>query len=110
MALVSALALRFVYYDELHNAFSIDSIALVPRVLFWLGFVNVMLAVFNLLPIPPLDGSALVERVLPTSWWPNWLKFRQWGFGILLILIFIKPEWLQKVFDPAIERYLHLLG
>ena len=110
LAVVAALVLRFRYSAELHTVFSLDDLALVPRLLFWLGFVNVLLAVFNLLPIPPLDGSALVERVLPTSWWPNWLKFRQWGFGILLILVFVAPGWLDKVFDPALERWFHLLG
>jgi hypothetical protein len=33
--------------------------------------VNLFLAVFNLLPIPPLDGSALLERVLPREWLPE---------------------------------------
>ena len=39
----------------------------------------------------PVHESVLpvVERVLPNTWWPTWLKFRQWGFGILLLLIFV---------------------
>jgi Zn-dependent protease len=44
--------------------------------------------VFNLLPIPPLDGSALVERVLPSRWLPTWYRFRPYGFVVLLILVF----------------------
>ena len=57
----------------------------------------------------PLDGSALVERVLPASWWPGWLKFRQWGFGILFVLIFMTNA-LNRVFDPVIDRFLHVLA
>jgi Zn-dependent protease len=66
--------------------------------------------VFNLLPIPPLDGSALVERVLPRSWWPNWLRFRQWGFLLLFGLLLLTPGLLDRVFDPVIEAFLDFLA
>lgn len=87
----------------------IDDLPVVPQWLFWLGLVNVLLGVFNLLPIPPLDGSAMIERFLPHSWWPTWLRFRQWGFGILLLLIFVIPGALDRVFDPAIELWFDLI-
>lgn len=87
----------------------VEDLALVPRFFFFLGFVNVLLAVFNVLPIPPLDGSAVIERFLPHSWWPTWLRFRQWGFGVLLLLIFVIPGALDTVFDPAIDLWFDLL-
>jgi Zn-dependent protease len=70
-------------------------------VAFLAGFFNVLLALFNLLPIPPLDGSAVVERAQPRSWWPMWLKLRRWSFGIVLVafLLFGLGEY---VLDPAI--------
>jgi Zn-dependent protease len=111
LALVAIVALRAWYPDEARFAAVFgapDLLPVVPRALFWFGFVNVLLGVFNLLPIPPLDGSALIERVLPTSWWPNWLKFRQWGFGILLVLLFF-TDVLDRVFDPVIRRFLEVL-
>lgn len=83
---------------------------IVPRFFFFLGLVNVLLAVFNVLPIPPLDGSAVIERFLPHSWWPTWLRFRQWGFGALLIVIFLIPGALDAVFDPAIELWFDLVA
>ena len=52
------------------------------RVVFFLGYVNVILATFNLLPLPPLDGSAIVERMLPRAWWPGWLKLRQFAMPV----------------------------
>ena len=109
VVVVSALLLRFRYSDELDRVFSVEQLPLVPQLLFWLGFMNVILAVFNLLPIPPLDGSAMVERVLPNDWWPTWLKFRQYGFGILLLLVFVVPGALDKVFDPALRQWVKLL-
>lgn len=105
LAVVAALLFRTIY----GSSFGFDAGLSIPRFLFWLGFVNVVLAVFNLLPIPPLDGSALIERVLPRQWWPTWLKVRQYGFGILLILMFLAPRVLNRVFDPALEQWSKLL-
>jgi Zn-dependent protease len=87
----------------------VDDLPLAPQFFFFLGMLNVVLAVFNLLPIPPLDGSAFIERVLPHDWWPTWLRFRQYGFGILLLLIFVIPGALDRVFDPAIRLWQDLL-
>ena len=50
--------------------------------------VNLFLGLFNLLPIPPLDGSALIERVLPGQWLPHWYQFRPYGFLVLFLLVF----------------------
>jgi Zn-dependent protease len=109
LALVAAILLRTYFRDDLHSAFRVGDLSLLPKLVFWLGFINVILAVFNLLPIPPLDGSALVERALPTHWWPTWLKIRQWGFGVLLILVFLLPGSLDNIFEPFLRRWLRLL-
>jgi Zn-dependent protease len=79
------------------------------RILFYFGLVNVILAVFNLLPIPPLDGSALVERWLPDRYWPTWSKVRQWGLGIVLLVVFVLPGGLSFAFEPAVELWSRLL-
>ncbi len=83
--------------------------SLAGRAVFFFGLINVVLAVFNLLPIPPLDGSAMVERVLPEKWWPAWLKVRKWSFGILLLLVLALPGALGTVFRPFIDLYSRLL-
>jgi len=105
LALGAALVLRIAYPGVLVE----PHLAVVPLLLFWLGFVNVVLAVFNLLPIPPLDGSAFVERVLPNAWWPTWLKFRQYGFGLLLVVMLALPGSLNRVFEPALRQWGRLL-
>lgn len=81
----------------------------IARYAFMLGFLNTLLAVFNLLPIPPLDGSAMIERVLPHDWWPTWLRFRQYGFGLLLLLFFVIPGALDRVFNPAIDLWARFI-
>ena len=80
-----------------------------PQAVLWLGVVNVILAVFNMLPIPPLDGSVLVERVLPSQWWPTWLKLRRYSIGLLLVLVLLVPGALARVLDPAVRLWSTLL-
>ena len=108
--LIALVALVLFRLTRPAHIFFIDDLPLVPRFLFWLGLLNVVLAVFNILPIPPLDGSAIIERVLPHRWWPTWLRFRQWGFGVLMLLIFVIPGALDAVFDPAIDLWFDLVA
>lgn len=51
--------------------------------------VNSFLALFNLLPIPPFDGSHIVGGLLPRSWMPTWLKMQQAGIVFIVILVAI---------------------
>ena len=79
------------------------------RVVFAAGFINVILAAFNLLPIPPLDGSAVIERFIPAAWAPSWHRFRQYSFGILLLMVLVLPGALQNVFEHALRLWSRLL-
>jgi Zn-dependent protease len=54
-----------------------------------LGLVNLVLAVFNLLPIPPLDGSAVISRFLPTRSLPTYYRFRQRAMPFFFLLIIL---------------------
>ena len=67
--------------------------------------VNVTLAVFNLVPIPPLDGSKILSAVLPQSWMNVRRAIERFGFiGVLIFLVFIwqfiEPviPWLFRIF------------
>ena len=64
--------------------------------------VNLFLGVLNLLPIPPLDGSALLERVLPREWLPGWYRFRPYGIIVLFVLVFYVG--LGKILDPFVTH------
>jgi len=55
----------------------------------YLLIMNVSLAVFNLLPFPPLDGSKILETFLPASMQPILQVLEQYGFIILMFLIYI---------------------
>ena len=73
------------------------------------GLINVVLAAFNLIPLPPLDGSAVVERLLPKRLWPGYLRLRQYSMGVLLILVFLLPQVLDRIFLEAIDWWLGLV-
>ncbi len=60
---------------------------LLARILFFFGLVNVWLALFNMIPIPPLDGSVLIERLLPASWWPGYLHLRRYTLPLVLVVV-----------------------
>lgn len=51
--------------------------------------LNVLLAAFNMIPIPPLDGHKILTGLLPDFWYSILAPMEQYGFAILLILIFL---------------------
>ena len=118
IALIAALILRFLRPEAaplvLANLQGSTSTApgLLDQILFYTGFVNVILAAFNLIPLPPLDGSALIERFMPKQWFNGWLKMRNYSMGILLVVMLVGSSrgWLsQFVFAPAIGLWTQLL-
>jgi Zn-dependent protease len=86
----AAVAARAIYRSSIGLAGTISSptSSLVLEIVFDFALVNLLLGLFNLLPVPPLDGSALLERLLPEAWLPTWYRFRPYGLLILLVLVF----------------------
>lgn len=54
--------------------------------------VNVFLALFNLLPIPPFDGGHVVEGLLPPRLAERWASLAKFGFPLLFILLLVVPS------------------
>lgn len=70
-------------------------------------FLNVSLAIFNLLPFPPLDGSKVLSTFLPPSWQPVMDILEQYGFMILLLLMYM--GFIRAIMYPVQIAVLYLL-
>jgi Zn-dependent protease len=55
-------------------------------------FINVLLAVFNLIPIPPLDGSRAVQFFLSGEALALWRRLERWGLLVIVALVFLVPQ------------------
>jgi len=70
-------------------------------------FMNVSLAIFNLLPFPPLDGSKILETFLPASARPMLEMMEQFGFIILMMLIYV--GFFDAIMSPVVRFIAYLL-
>jgi len=75
-------------------------------------FLNFVLAFFNLIPAPPLDGGTVLEGLLPSRYLPTWHKIAVYGPFVLMAVIFI-PAVRNVFLVPAywlFRSWMGLLG
>lgn len=111
LAILAGLGIRMLFFFG-HSAIATD---------FFLSFLfyfltitlqlNLLLAIFNLLPIPPLDGSKIFAMLLPEKEAAAYLSLGQFGIFILLALLFfpIGPFSLNELIFRLLEFSQHLL-
>jgi Zn-dependent protease len=66
-----------------------------------LAEANLVLMFFNLIPIPPLDGSSIVPLFLPDSMLRGWYGIQRYAFGIFIVLVFGLPWIAQTLGFPG---------
>jgi Zn-dependent protease len=78
---------------------------IIEEILFDFGVINLVLAAFNLIPIPPLDGSALIERLLPTSALPTYYQLRMGFIVVVVVLVLVDQSLLSRFFGDLENWY-----
>ncbi len=73
----------------------------------YLLVMNISLAVFNLLPFPPLDGSKVLETFLPESMQPVLATLEQYGYLILMVLMYM--GFFGAIIGPVLRFVISLL-
>lgn len=101
MSYVSIIICKILTYSSYGNSY-VNALA---NVFWYATILNLGLAVFNLLPVPPLDGSRIFNLVLPEKLYFKVMKYENIIFGILFLSIWLgfldKPLYFlqQKAFD-----------
>jgi Zn-dependent protease len=93
LAVAGCAVLAALARTELANGLDPGAYAAAAHLLEFVVLVNVMLACFNLLPIPPLDGSRIVDAVVPSILRPFWTRFSALG-PLLLAAVILLPSLL----------------
>lgn len=78
--------------------------------------INIMLAVFNMLPLPPFDGSHVMEGILPRPLARHYARLRPYGMALMLVLFVALPliapnqNVVGRLIGPPVEGILTLLS
>lgn len=109
IAVVAGLALRAIASPFMFS-FPFSAWPIGDQILLLAGFANVVIAVFNLIPIPPLDGAVVLERFLPTAALPMYFRLRSFSIVIVLALVFLFPGALNSLFSHAVSLWASAFG
>ena len=109
LAIIGFAIFKTLLETGLINAENADAGLIKPLVILfqYMIMLNVALAVFNLLPFPPLDGSKVLSTFLPESFQPVFALLEQYGFLILMLLIYWRV--IQTIISPVFHLVEYLL-
>ncbi|MGE3278853.1 MAG: site-2 protease family protein [Candidatus Altimarinota bacterium] len=88
IALVFAIPYRYLFFNALEITQGNAILLILFNFMKTMINLNLVLMVFNLLPIPPLDGSKIFSLLLPGDYLTRLFRYRHFGYGVLLALVF----------------------
>lgn len=92
-------------------AFVLNANSIVLYMLAFFTLINLVLAFFNLIPIPPLDGSRVVQRFLTPGAWQAYRKIEPYGFIIVIVVLFVLPRYAGiDLFGPYLNFTIYPLA
>ena len=110
------LALSAAFFLRMAGVFLTDGpianllIAPLSAFLFYFILINIVLGIFNLIPVPPLDGGRIAVGLLPTDMAEKWAALEPYGMLIIVVLFILDPIGLwTKVLGPIISGVLNML-
>ena len=111
MMAIAAVTTRFLLNSGSGLAAAIDQSGsdLLVQIVFSFAVVNLLLGLFNLLPIPPLDGAAIFERFLPNEWLPNWYRVRPYGLLVVFAVVFMVPGLITRIVSPFYDALFNFV-
>ena len=112
VAFVAVFLLNLIYLIPVGNELSGTILSVIATMMYILISMNIGLAVFNFIPIPPLDGSKILSAILPPRIYFNLMQYERYGFIALLIIINLPifSNILNTVSNLILSFYLWIIG
>lgn len=112
LTLVALVALRITAHFWSLNELTTPGSALYPLGSIILAFIslNTILFIFNLLPVPPLDGSKILSGILPRRYEMILLSIEQHGFIILIMLLMVGGRFIGMLHSLVLRLLFGLFG
>ena len=111
LATFSALLLRAVVAFGNPASLSPAAFIIEPLVLMlaFSVYINLLLSIFNMIPVPPLDGGRVLVGLLPYRQSAAWSRIEPYGMLIIIVLIFF-TNLFSYVISPVLNAAVHLLA